>query len=509
MSSSKYYASKYRKCLDEVGEVGTITSVTPPLVFVSGIPGAFLGEVVYFEEGALGQVMSLSSQHVEVLLLDTSTVSVGGRVARSGQPFQVPVSESLLGSSVNPLGKSLYPDVGISPPAEYTPLEKPSPGISAREKITEAFHTGVSVVDLLIPLGKGQRELVLGDRKTGKTVFLLQTMLTQATSGTICIYAGVGKGKSDLRKVEAFMESSGIRDRCIVVGTSASSPLGSIYLCPAAAMSIAEYFRDLGNDVLLILDDLSTHAKVYREISLLGSRFPGRGSYPGDIFYLHSRLLERGGNFKTPQGVHSITCLPVAETVEGDISGYIQTNLMSITDGHVFFDVDLFEAGRRPAVNTFLSVTRVGRQTQSKLRWSVNREVSSFLVLYNKTLSFIHFGAELNDGIRSTLAMGDKLTTFFDQPMGKVYALEIQVFVFILLWSGMLPVTDSLGVSDLLKTTDDLYRDTKEFKDLLNEVLLENHTLNEAMGLIGKNIDSLAGHYSRIVSRSSDWEEEE
>jgi F-type H+-transporting ATPase subunit alpha len=230
--------------------------------------------------------------------------------------------------------------------------------------------------------------------------------------------------------------------------------------------------------VLLILDDLTTHAKVYREISLIGKKFPGRGSYPGDMFFTHSRLLERAGNFVTDKGPVSITCLPVAETVESDISGYIQTNIMSITDGHVFFDQEVFDLGRRPAINYFLSVTRVGRQTQSKLRWSINRELLSFLTLLDKTQEFVHFGAEINEGIKATLTMGSKVLNFFNQPMGLTMALNLQIVLFSLIWSGLLSIDDSTDSSVTVEKATNTYANNTNFRDKVDELVQTSDDFN-------------------------------
>lgn len=431
------YSKGFEEFLNELGEVGYVSSVATPIVLVEGLPGVHPREVIMFENGDIGYVTSLSENVVELISLAKDPILVGTRVVRTNQYLEVPVGDDLLGSTLNSLGHSIYETHSSKRSKDYRPVEVAPKDVYERERIVEPLETGVILVDMLIPLGRGQRELVIGDRKTGKTEFLLQTLLTQAKKGTVCIYAAIGKKKIDIKKIEDFFVKNGISGNAIVVCSSSSDPLGMIYLTPYTAMTMAEYFRDMGRNVLLILDDLTTHAKFYREMSLLAKKFPGRSSYPGDIFYTHSRLLERAGSFKLAAGgIASISCLIAAETVEGDISGYIQTNLMSITDGHIYFDKDLFAHGRRPAVNYFLSVTRVGRQTQSDLRWGVNRELNSFLSLYEKTQSFVHFGSELNEGIKSTLSMGDRVLNFFDQPLDKVVPLNLQIVIFSLIWLG-------------------------------------------------------------------------
>lgn len=477
------YRKDFKQLLGEIGETGYVEVVSHPVVYISGLPGVTPYEVVIFENGEMGWVSSLAENLVEVIVLSDSPIKNGTQVARTGELLKVPVGNELLGHSVTPLGEPIYK--GLAPQCSvFRDVDVAAPGIDAREKVREPFETGVSVVDLAIPLGKGQRELVVGDRKTGKTEFLMQTMLMSAYKGTVCIYAGIGKRKNDLKKVEKFVKDAGIASQCIIISSSSSDPLGYIYLTPYTGMTMAEFFRDQGKDVLLILDDLTTHAKFYREISLLGKRFPGRGSYPGDIFYTHSRLLERAGNFKTPKGTVSITCLPVAETVEGDISGYIPTNIMSITDGHIFFDNAIFDVGRKPAVNYFLSVTRVGRQTQSRLRWSINRELFSFLTLLEKTQDFIHFGAEINEGIKNTISMGEKILAFFNQPMGKIIDLNVQIIMFTLIWLGIIDLVDLAAAQNTMELTAKKYREDPEFKKKIDDLVSSASDLNDLLGKV-------------------------
>ena len=483
--SKNYYNEKFETFLNDFNEVGYVDYISYPIVRVSGLPKAKPGEVLMFENGTIGQVMALSRDYVEVLLFSKNNATIGLKVARTNSVLQVPVGPTVLGHAITPLGHSIYEYNPLVKEVDFMPIDVEALGIDSRERITQPLETGVALVDLLIPLGKGQRELIIGDRKTGKTEFLLQAMLSHAKGNEICIYAGIGKRKSDIKQVEDFLVKNGVVDSTVIVASASSDPPGMIFITPYSAMTIADYFRRLGRDVLLILDDLTTHAKFYREISLLGGRFPGRQSYPGDIFYTHSRLLERAGNFKSENGVHSITCLPVAETVEGDISGYIQTNLMSITDGHIYFDQDLFANGRRPAINYFLSVTRVGRQTQTQLRWGINRELNSFLVLLEKTQSFVHFGAEMNEGIKNTLAMGDRVLAFFDQPMGKVVPLNLQMVIFSLIWVGSFNKDNVEKVKFAVQLGLEKYRSDKKFKDTVDLLISSakdfNDLLNKAL----------------------------
>ncbi len=491
MQSYQSYKNEFKSHLELIGETGYVESVIPPVVYVTGLPGVRYGEVVFFETGEMGIVLSLSQENVEVLIFSRDSVTVGCQVARSGMPLKMPVGSEYLGHSIDPMGRSTAESVYIPRPSEYRVIDRQAPGIDMREKISHSFETGVAVVDLMIPLGKGQRELVLGDRKTGKTEFLMQVLLTQARKGSVCIYAGIGKKKVDIKRAEEFVNKHKLGENTIILSTSSTDPLGLIYITPYTAMTLAEYFRDQGRDVCLILDDLSTHAKFYREISLIAKRFPGRNSYPGDIFYSHSRLLERAGNFKINNDIKSITCLPVAETIESDISGYIQTNLMSITDGHVYFDQELFEQGRRPSVNYFLSVTRVGRQTQNKVRWGINRELSSFMTLYEKTQRFIHFGAEINEGIKSTLSMGNRILNFFDQPMGRIVSQNIQIFVFCLIWVGAIPEEDTARLRYITEKCVSLYDTNQDFIVAVNTLIDESGDFNVLLGKVSSQSKQL------------------
>lgn len=484
MQSYQIYKNEYNKYLKEVGEVGYVELILPPVVYIKGLPNVHYMEVVYFETGEMGMVLSINPDRCEVLVFAKDALQLGTQVSRSNETFHIPVGDEFLGQSVDPLGRSTSDDVYIPKPKLQMPLEKLAPGIDQRVKIKESFETGVTVVDMMIPLGKGQRELVIGDRKTGKTEFLMQVLLTQARKGAICIYTGIGKKKGDVRRVESFVKNNNISTNTIIVSTSSTDPLGMIYITPYAAMTLAEYFADKGKDVLLIYDDLTTHAKFYREIALIGKRFPGRNSYPGDVFFSHSRLLERAGCFKTSAGVSSITCLAGAETIASDMSGYIQTNLMSITDGHIYFDQELFEQGRRPAVNFFVSVTRVGRQTQTKLRWGVNRELNSFMTLYEKTQKFIHFGAEINEGIRATLSMGNRILSFFDQPMGKAVSVNIQIVVFCLIWVGLLGEIDNMQMRTLLDKALKKYESDESFRNLIDGLIKDCNDFNVLLGKV-------------------------
>ncbi len=485
MSLQTLYRNKFNDCLNKLKEIGFVEKVVPPIAYIKGLPSVKVWEVVFFESGYLGVVTALIDEWVEVLVFSNDAIELGSQVSRSGEILDIPVGEGLLGQIINPLGFPLNEKQVISGITERRTIDNTPLGLEYREVITQPLETGVSMVDFLIPLGMGQRELVIGDRNIGKTTFVLQTILSQVRKGTVCIYAAIGKKKGAIKTVEEFMNKYDIRNQSVIVASSASDPIGHVYMTPYAAMTIAEYFRDKGINVLLILDDLTEHAKYYRELSLLSRKFPGRDAYPGDIFYAHARLLERSGNFKIGNGkTASITCLTVAETIGGDMSGYIQTNLMSITDGHIFFDPDLYKKGKRPAINNFLSVTRVGRQTQSGVRWGINRELSSFLMLHSKTERFVHFGAEVNEGIKSTLSMGERIGYFFDQSMGQIIDLDVQILVFGLIWTGLLKDESEAKIQFYLSRAQGMYSSNESFRDKIIKMVSSSQDLNQLLGKI-------------------------
>ena len=463
--------------LEKNGEVGYADEIVSSVVYASGLPEASPNELVIFETGEIGQVISLGSKYVEILLLSHSQVKVGTRLARAGSVLEVPVGEFLLGNVVSPLGRMLSTPFGQT---EKRKIDIHPEGLTAREVVETPFETGVAMVDLVVPLGMGQRELVIGNRKTGKSAFLLQVILNQARRGNICVYAGIGMKHHDLKSLSQFFKEQQIEKNTVLVASNASDPPGLIYLAPYTAMTVAEYFRDRGKNVLVILDDLTTHAESYREISLLARRFPGRNSYPGDIFYIHSRLLERSGNFKNG----SITCLPVAESILGDLSGYIQTNLMSMTDGHIYFDNDLYDQGRRPAINPLLSVTRVGLQTQTGLLRDISRVLTGFIVQNDKLRQYLHFGAELSESVRQTLDMGERVLAFLDQKPEEIIPTNINILIFSGLWAGIwrgIPI-DKMK-TDMRALIAKFYKD-QSFAKEVNDLVASSPNFNDLLGKI-------------------------
>lgn len=474
----------FDKALKDTGEIGTVSLVVHVLAFVTGLPDARIDEIVIFDNGEMGMVIAMNA-HVEVLMLGRGEVKVDSRVARTGKFLDVAVGPELLGRAIDPLGNSLEAPFTIANPI-YMPIERAPDKILNRDLIREPLVTGVPIVDLVVPLGRGQRELLIGDQKTGKTAFLLQTVANQASHGNICIYAAIGKKRTSIRRFMRHFKEWGIEKNVVMVASGSSDSPGVIFVNPYVAMTIAEYFRDQGRDVVLILDDLSTHAKYYREISLLGKRFPGRNSYPGDIFYIHSRLLERAGKFTKG----SITVLPVIDTVLGDLAGFIQTNIMSMTDGHLYFDTEYANLGRHPAVNPFLSVTRVGFQTQSGLVRDVSRRLSSFLVEIEKLHQFMHFGAELSESTLKSIATGERLIAFFNQPTEVVIPLNVSVFAVGAIMAGIWRETEISVMKAIIDTFRSDYVNNDEFKLKVDTFIAKSTDLEHLILDIRDNINS-------------------
>jgi len=429
MANFKYF-------LEKTGEYGEVVGVKQSLVIVEGLPKVKIGEVVVFEGGGEGQIISIGEDFCEIKILGKLIPLVAERVARSGSFLSITVSDDLLGTVVDPLGRLIFPFDRVIAGSKITLIKNVHSQIWKRAKITKPFLTGTLLVDLLLPLGNGQKELVIGDRKTGKTSFLLSIVKRQVREGKVVIFAIIGKKKSAIKETLAYFQEAEIMDKIIFVVSSADDSENLIYLTPFTAMTIGEYFKERGQDSLVILDDLSTHAKFYRQTALMSDKFPGRESYPGDIFHIHANLLERAGNFKLDSKREvSITCLPVVETVSGDFTGYITTNLMGITDGHIYFDRDVFAQGKRPAINLMLSVTRVGRQTQLPLVREINHRMTAFLSSYNAVKKLAHFGSELAEAVKKEIKRGERLNIVLEQRKETILPLAIQIILLAVAYS--------------------------------------------------------------------------
>lgn len=468
----------FEEYLEKIGEIGYVEEMMHSIVYASGIPGVKPYESVIFENGNFGQIISMTKDRAEILVLGNSQITVGMKLARTGDMLQVPVGDEYVGRMIDPLGNPMDSGKPIKN-TRFSAIDTQPHGMVGRKQVEKPLETGVTIVDLVIPLAKGQRELVIGDRKTGKTEFLLQMIMSQAKKGTICIYAIIGQRQQDIMDRYTFFKENNISDKVIIIATSSSDTSGLIYITPFSAITVAEFYRDKGFDVLLILDDMTTHARIYREISLLAKRFPGRNSYPGDIFYLHSRIMERAGNFKRG----SITAIPVAETVMGDLSGYLQTNLMGMTDGHIFFDIDLFNQGKRPAVSPYLSVTRVGHKPQSSLLRDISRELLGFLVRYEKMKQFVHFGAEAGETIKGVLEMGKRIDIFFTQNTTDIVPLNINALILGGIWAGVWNETKFTDLKNIIEKIINKYTSDQSYQKTVDQMMEQE---KEFIGLVNK-----------------------
>lgn len=413
---------------------GVVEGVNQSLVKVKGLKRVVVGEVLQFRTGQWGRVMEIESDAAEAVVFSREVMKINTKVRRTGSKFKLRVHEQLLGKVYNALGEKI---IGAKNEAHLTQgqeIQVKPLGIDARKRITEPMSLGVPVIDLLVPLGQGQRELLVGDRTTGKADVALEALKFQVKRGAVGVYCAIGKRKSEIMAVVTRMKKAGILKKCVVVAASSSDSLGEIFEAPYGAMTISEYFKSRGKQVFLVLDDLATHAKFYRELALLGRSFPGRESYPGNIFYVHSSLLERAGQFKGKAG--SIACLALCHTTGGDLTDYISTNLMSMTDGHVYFDRELYVKGIRPAVNPFLSVTRVGRQTQSPLNRELSRELLNLLTRYEKTQRYTKFGAELSESFKRILRRGEALWRFLRSEEWLGLSPELETYLGAMILAG-------------------------------------------------------------------------
>jgi len=438
----------------QVDEVGTIVSLGDGIARVHGLDKVMAGELVEFPHGIMGLAMNLDEDQVGTVVLgEYSELSEGDQVKRTGKIMSVPVGEALIGRVVNALGQPID-DKGPIKTDKFLPVERLAPGVIARQSVTEPMATGIKAIDTMIPIGRGQRELLIGDRQTGKTAVALDTIINSAKNNLICIYCAIGQKRSSVAGVVQTLEEYGAMDYTIVVAATASEPAPMQYLAPFAATAMGEYFRDNGKHALIIYDDLSKHAASYREISLLLRRPPGREAYPGDVFYLHSRLLERSSKMSKELGGGSLTALPIIETQAGDVSAYIPTNVISITDGQIFFETDLFNSGVRPAVNVGLSVSRVGFAAAIKATKQVGSTLKLDLAQYRELAAFAQFGSDLDKVTQNQLNRGARLTELLKQPQFKPLTWVQQVAI---IFAGTQGLLDDVEVKDIRAFEDGFY----------------------------------------------------
>ncbi len=433
-------------------EVGTVISAGDGIAKVYGLDNVMAGELVEFPGGIYGMTLNLEEDNVGVVVMgDYLGIKEGDTVKRTGKIASVPVGEELVGRVVNALGQPIDGKGPIN--AKKTDvIEKVAPGIVLRKPVHEPVQTGIKAIDSMIPIGRGQRELIIGDRQTGKTAIALDTIINQKGQNMICVYVAIGQKRSTVAQVVQTLEEHGAMDYTIVVAATASDPAPLQFIAPLAGCTMGEYFRDNGKHALLIYDDLSKHATAYRQMSLLLRRPPGREAYPGDVFYLHSRLLERAAKLNDELGAGSLTALPIIETQAGDVSAYIPTNVISITDGQIFLETDLFNSGFRPAVNAGISVSRVGGSAQIKAMKQVAGKLRLELAQYREMAAFAQFGSDLDPATQKQLTRGSRLMELLKQNKNKPFPVEEQIAVIFAAINGYL---DDIEVKDVRKFEQD------------------------------------------------------
>jgi F-type H+-transporting ATPase subunit alpha len=462
--------------------IGTVVEVGDGIAIVHGLDKAMASELLIFPNDVYGMVQNLEADSVGVILLgDTSKVAEGDTVKCTGRILEVPVGENFIGRVVNPLGQPID-GKGAIEASKYMPVERKATGVMERSSVDTPLQTGIKVLDSLVPIGRGQRELIIGDRQTGKTSIAIDTILNQKGKNVICIYVAIGQKESTVSNVYETLKAHGAMDYSIIVSASASNPGPLLYLAPYSGVTMAEYFMFNGKDVLIVYDDLSKHAVAYREMSLLLHRPPGREAYPGDVFYLHSRLLERAAKLSKELGGGSITALPIIETQAGDISAYIPTNVISITDGQIFLQSDYFYKGIRPAINAGLSVSRVGGAAQTKAIKKVSGTLRLDLASYRELESFAQFGSDLDQSTKQRLERGKRTVEIMKQGLHETLPFEYETIILYALVNGFL---DSIDVEQLNRFEHELYRDlafTEDGKELV-KFIGENKTLPDAQKL--------------------------
>ena len=438
----------------DVAEVGSIISVGDGIARIHGIENAMAGEMLEFPHGVFGIALNLEEESVGAVLLgEFKEIKEGDTVKRTGRIISVPVGEEMLGRVVNALGQ---PIDGKGPIAskQFSPIERLAPGVVDRQPVREPLQTGLKAIDAMVPIGRGQRELIIGDRQTGKTAVGIDAILNQKDTGVICIYNAIGQKQSTIAQVVRTLEEADAMRYTIVVAAGASDPAPLLYISPYSACTIGEYFRDTGRHALVVYDDLSKHAVAYREISLLLRRPPGREAYPGDVFYLHSRLLERAAKLNDSKGGGSLTALPIIETQAGDLSAYIPTNVISITDGQIFLESDLFNQGVRPAINVGNSVSRVGGSAQIKAMRQVAGTLRLDLAQYRELAAFAQFGSDLDKSTQAQLTRGARLVEILKQGQYAPLPVERQVAI---IFAGTNGYLDAIAISDLRVFESELY----------------------------------------------------
>ena len=461
-----------------VDEVGTVISLGDGIARVYGLDKVMAGELLQFPHGVAGLAMNLEEEQVGVVLLgDYTEIREGDEVKRTGRIMSVPVGKEMVGRVVNSLGQPID-DKGPIATSKFIALERIAPGVIDRQPVREPMATGLKAIDSMIPIGRGQRELIIGDRQTGKTAIALDTIINNKGNDLICIYCAIGQKRSSIAQVVKILDDAGAMEYTIVVAASASEPAPMQYIAPYAACAMGEYFRDGKGHALVIYDDLSKHAASYREISLLLRRPPGREAYPGDVFYLHSRLLERAAKMSDKMGGGSLTALPVIETQAGDVSAYIPTNVISITDGQIFLETDLFNSGVRPAVNVGISVSRVGGSAQIKAMRQVAGSLKLELAQYRELAAFAQFGSDLDKATLNQLNRGQRLVELLKQSQFSPLPFSKQILI---IFAGTSGALDDMPVEQIRPFEMELYKYVDTVNPGLLSTIMEKKILDDSL----------------------------
>jgi F-type H+/Na+-transporting ATPase subunit alpha len=462
----------------DVAEVGSVVSVGDGIARVHGVEKTMAGEMLEFPHGVFGIALNLEEDSVGTVLLgEYHLIKEGDPVKRTGRIISVPVGEAMIGRVVNSLGQ---PIDGKGPilTDTYSPIERIAPGVVDRQGVREPLQTGLKAIDSMVPIGRGQRELIIGDRQTGKTAIALDAIINQKGQGVVCIYNAIGQKQSTVAQVVKTLEEAGAMEYTIIVAATASDPAPMLYISPFSACTIGEYFRDKGGHALCVYDDLSKHAQAYREISLLLRRPPGREAYPGDVFYLHSRLLERAAKLNKALGGGSLTALPIIETQAGDLSAYIPTNVISITDGQIFLETDLFHQGVRPAINVGNSVSRVGGAAQVKGMRQVAGTLRLDMAQYRELAAFAQFGSDLDKSTQTQLNRGKRLVEVLKQPQYQPLPVEKQVMMIFAATNGFL---DTVPVEEVGAFEAEMFRFFESRKPTVLRALAEKKQFDDAL----------------------------
>ena len=461
---------------EQIEEIGEVSFIGDGIARVIGLTNVMAGELVEFENGAYGMAQNLEKQDVGVIIFGSyENIHEGEPVKRTGRILDVPVGDALIGRVVDALGRPID-GLGAIETTKKRPVENEAPGVMQRQSVKQSLPTGLKVVDALVPIGKGQRELIIGDRKTGKTSIAVDAILNQKGKDTLCIYVAIGQKESTVKALVETLKRYGAMDYTTVVSASASQPAPMLYIAPYAGTAMGEEWMYQGRDVLIIYDDLSKQAAAYREISLLLRRPPGREAYPGDVFYLHSRLLERAAKLSDELGAGSLTALPIIETQAGDISAYIPTNVISITDGQIFLESDLFYSGVRPGLSAGLSVSRVGGSAQIKAMKKVSGTLRIDLASYRELEAFTQFGSDLDAATQQKLNRGKRTVEVLKQDVHQPLPIEYQVSILFALTHGLL---DAIPIDRIKSFEKALYQHLEsEHRDLLNEIR-DQHVISD------------------------------